>query len=146
MNATMGHFIGWKFGVPVRVLDKYNEVVCTLRYLIHEYESGFVTIDKHGSRTNWIKGSRPDYGGYSYELIPYSFRNFNCLRYPVCSSRETVAYCNAHEVMDNLTTIRKERLNPKIEKRAILEIDGERIELSNETTEQLKKQLGVNHE
>lgn len=144
VENTMGRFIGWKFGVPVRVLDRYNKVVRILRYLVYECKSGFVTIDEHGDRANWIKSGKISSGGrgYSYELIPHEYESFypHGPRYPVCSSLNYTSFCNSYDRMNCLGAV-GQPLTEKPTAKLTLE-DGTEITLSAETTATLKKQLG----
>ena len=135
MENKMNHFIGWKFGVPVRILDIRGAQIKHFVYLIDETKLYFIGMDKVGNVEVFSKSNR------SYELIPHKAGVVSGPRYPVCQSTFNAAYCNADESGMNKLGIHYEQLEPV--SIAILNIDGKTIELSAETTAELKKKLGV---
>ena len=135
MENKMGHFIGWKFGVPVRVSSRnfsqpYTE---TLVLLIQETNNTFTV-----SFENFIKKYSKEI--YCYELIPYKYGDVMSPRYPVCLSPNYTAYCNSRADMTILDSTPKPFYKYPT---ATLTIDGKTIELSAETTAEWKKKLGV---
>ncbi len=137
-QKEMGHFIGWKFGVPVRVYErnpggrnysKYEEAK-----LIKEDGKTFI-IMYNDQRLGYRSKQN-----FHYELIPYKAGGLNP-RYPICSNSSYVAYCNGGGVMQELDRLKTSSLKPYPV--ATLNIDGKTIELSAETTAELKKKLGV---
>ncbi len=133
-NKNMDHFINWRFGVPVIVKGDSGYIKEGL--LIHENESTFT-----------LNGSNP-YSKltYHYELIPH--KNYLAAfspRYPVCQSPARAAYCNSglgdEPQMNQIDSCDINDLLPY--PTATLTIDGKTIELSAETTAELKKKLGV---
>lgn len=132
----MGHFIGWKFGVPVRVssrnhLSSYTEGQVLL---IEETENTFTVKFEYLVKTYNKKV-------YSYELIPYKYSDVMSPRYPVCLSPNRTAFCNSENNMTYLDTTTKPFYKyPTV--KLVLE-DGREIRLSAETTAILKAQLGV---
>lgn len=135
----MGHFVGWKFGIPVRVYEHNPGGVNYPEYeegrLVHEYDKGFVII---------FDGERLGYRlkhNFHYELIPHKAGVCEP-RYPVCQSNENTAYCNAdHDGMSRLNVYHKLDLVPI--STATLTIDGKTIELSAGTTANIKAELGI---
>lgn len=135
MKSTMNHFIGWKFGVPVRVkaLNSSSIVPAVGGLLIYEDGYDFSTVDKDGSLWKYSKKR------YRYELIPHKWGCFSP-RYPVCENPMYTAFCNSGGQMDRLDTcVAKMQPYPA----ATLNIDGKTIELSGETVTNLKKELGI---
>ena len=133
----MNHFIGWKFGVPVQVFSKYARPLRSQEVLlIHENETTFSTVLSTGELWGFKKCNS------HYELIPYVRKDAPGARYPVCSNYCHTSYCNAQDIMQRIgytesDTVKK---SPPV---ATLTIDGKTIELSRETTAELKKKLGV---
>ena len=135
MENKMGHFIDWKFGVPVKVWEAdYSEEKFEGR-LVWEDDSGFRVITESGNLAYCRKTS------YIYELIPYKYEVYSP-RYPVCQSSDWTAFCNSGNQMPILDAgaVNMERYPEKI---VILTIDGKIIELSAETVAELKKKLGI---
>ena len=141
-QKEMGHFIGWKFGVPVRVYERnpggnnypeYEEA-----RLIGENDNSFTLLFDSGS----IRFRRKQ--NFHYELIPHQAEGREPA-YPVCKNDCNTTYCNAR--VNGLmsfpvfggTSNNRVKLTPL----ATLNIDGKTIELSAETTAELKKKLGV---
>ena len=135
-QKEMNHFIGWKFGVPVKVqaqLQRHQkEVSCDVK-LIYEENKYFVVINYIGGVIVCDK----DY--YSYELIPHKYGAFSP-RYPVLQSPSETVFCNSTEEM---STTGCTMLELKPYPTATLNIDGKTIELSAETTAELKKKLEI---
>ena len=137
-QKEMGHFIGWKFGVPVKV---YEHNPGEVNY--PEYEEARL-IEENG-KTFIIMYSDQRLGyrskqNFHYELIPYKVGDLNP-RYPICSNSSYVAYCNGGGVMQELDRLGASSLKPYPV--ATLNIDGKTIELSAETTAELKKKLEI---
>ena len=138
-QKEMGHFINWRFGVPVKVhaiLQKDQEAVSGEIRLVDEADSYFVIMNKkYGTCVICNKNY------YDYELIPHKAGVVSGPRYPVCQSTFNAAYCNADESGMSKLGTHYEQLEPV--SIATLNIDGKTIELSAETTAELKKKLGV---
>ena len=134
---SMNHFIGWKFGVPVIVTAKYQGNQDAVRgevRLIDENDSTFIIVHHLGGAFVCVKEH------YEYELIPHRYSSFSP-RYPVCQTPDFTSFCNGGHKMNLLDTTRSKHLQPY--STATLTIDGKTIELSAETTAELKKKLGV---
>ena len=131
VKNTMGHFIGWEFGVPVRVGDKQNEFAFREGRLTRETAIGF--------SVHWVKGGQCNLrkAGFYYELIPHNTEYGSGPIYPICQREDGVGpHLNKSlrtfaGVSDTLRSIPAATLN----------IDGKTIELSAETTAELKKKL-----
>ncbi len=136
----MGHFIGWKFGVPVRVSSHNFSLPYTEQVLlISENDNSFTVMF-----TNFIKQYTKEV--YQYELIPHRYNypgGANKPRYPVCESLGHTTFCNSLNKMDHLDTLPTKIYKFSPIPIATLIIDGKTIELSAETTAELKKKLGV---
>ncbi len=138
MENKMGHFIGWEFGVPVKVSSRNSSSPYTDQVLlIQETDNTFIVKFKY-----FIKEYNK--AVCCYELIPYKYgRAPYSPRYPVCKSNSYIAFCNSSDKINCLDSaqglIFKEIKQPT----ATLNIDGKTIELSVETTAELKKKLGV---
>ena len=134
----MGHFIGWKFGVPVRVLSKSEGEFPEVEYLIHETANCFRIIHATGG-TNWC---RKEY--FHYKLIPHQAEGREPA-YPVCKNDCNTTYCNArvNGLMSFPVFGGTSNSSVKPVSTATLNIDGRIIELSAEITAELKKKLGV---
>ncbi len=142
MENKMGHFIDWKFGVPVRVIFSSGKSNSRGR-LFYEDDSLFRVITDDGVY-GWFYKTQT-----RYELIPYQYgdlvrNHVNRPRFPVCESPDYVAFCNSGNGMTILDAgdSKKYEFLP-IPSVATLNIDGKTIELSAETTAELKKKLGV---
>ena len=139
MENKMGHFIDWKFGVPVKVAAKNHRDQAAVSgeiRLIDEDSSHFVLMNKtRGACVICNKGD------YHYKLTPHKYRGLSP-RYPVCQALEYTAFCNSKNVMAVLDA-GECTLKPYSAPIATLTIDGKTIELSAETTAELKKKLGV---
>ena len=133
---NMGHFINWKFGVPVRVSSRnYSSPYTNQVLLINEDDDTF-TITFANFTKQYTKKI------YSYELIPHQGCNGMRPRFPVCQNSAFTAYCNGHGIMTELDRGGSGyKLKPY--PTATFNIDGKTIELSAETTAELKKKLGV---
>ena len=132
----MNYFIGWKFGVPVKVFSKYAHPTTQEVLLIYEDETTFSTVLSTGELWGFKK-----INSY-YELIPYSSKGTSGARYPVCSNYCHTAYCNAQNVMQRIGYANSDTVE-KSPPAATLIIDGKTIELSAETIAELKKKRGV---
>ena len=139
-QKQMGHFIGWKFGVPVRILNIRGVQVQHFMYLIDETENYFRVMSIAGgfkvlSKTNC-----------SYELIPHKYNypgGANEPRYPICESPGYTAFCNSLNEIVHLEALSTAVYKFVSMSAATITIDGKTIELSAETTAELKKKLGV---
>ncbi len=132
-QKEMGHFIGWKFGTPVRIFNINGVQTDDFVYLINETKMYFTVMSKAGNVEVFSKSNR------SYELIPYKYSAFSP-RYPVCSSPDFTAYCNARFQMTTLdSTSQKLQQYPTV----TFAIDSITIKFSAETTAELKKELGI---
>ncbi len=138
MENTMSHFIGWKFGVPVRVcaLKQENQkAVSGVTKLIYEDNDYFNVTTSNGMCVLCNKSC------YYYELIPHNYsRGIYSPRYPICSNNKGTAFCNAANNFNDLGTALGELIPCPA---ATLNIDGKTIELSAETIAELKKKLGI---
>ena len=139
MENKMGHFIGWKFGVPVRVSSRSYSLPYTAGkvLLIKETEDTFTVMFE-----SFIKEYNK--AAYCYELIPHQAEGRGPA-YPVCKNDCNTTYCNARvnglmsfPVFGGISNNRV-KLTPL----ATLNIDGKTIELSAETTAELKKKLEI---
>lgn len=131
----MGHFVGWKFGVPVRIFLHGRRVKEYCR-LTHESDVSFRAVNDGGGGTYYLK-----LDGYTYELIPHRYGgNKNGPRYPICETPEYTSFCNPGNRMTTLDSYGgKMELYPA----ATPIIDGKTIELSAETTANIKAELGI---
>ena len=140
MENKMGHFIGWKFGVPVRIFNIRGVEICSLEYLIDESEKYFRVLGVSGEPELHSKANR------TYELIPHKYSsqfigNFKYSpRYPVCQAPGYTAFCNGDDTI-NILDAGKVKLQSMLT--ATITIDGKTIELSAETTANFKEQLGI---
>ncbi len=141
-QKQMGHFVGWKFGVPVKIYEhdpggrnypEYEEA-----RLIYEGDKIFVVVFN-----NKTMGSRSKQN-FHYELIPHKYSSqfidsFEYSpRYPVCQAPEYTAFYNDDDTISVLDA-GKVKLYPTVA--ATLNIDGEVIELSAETAANIKAKL-----
>ena len=132
-QKQMGHFIGWKFGVPVRIVNTKGVQINHFTYLIDETNLYFIVMNKAGDTEVFSKSNR------SYELIPHKYSTFSP-RYPVLRNSLETVFCNSTGKMLSIgVTIIELKSFPA----ATLNIDGKTIELSAETTAELKKKLGI---
>ena len=150
MKNSMGHFTGWKFGVPVKVYAKslaeysYDSVITSEEVrLIAEDDSTFTMIFYYKKQTGCAVRLKQD---YYYELIPHKICGAFSPRYPVCQNSKRVAYCNSsmgepQMAQIDSNSVRNLKLYPIAT--ATFTIDGKTIELSAETTAELKKKLGI---
>lgn len=135
---NMNHFIGWKFGVPVRVLGKYADLGDDEALLIFESPDIFRVLYRNGNFCSYKKLN------FYYELIPYKVCGSFSPRYPVCQSPKRIAYCNSGIGEPQMAQIDSSDIHSvKRYPTATLTIDGKTIELSRETIDRLKKELGV---
>ncbi len=134
MENKMNHFIGWKFGVPVRVIFSSGKDDHEGR-LFYEDDSLFRIITDEGVHCWYYKTQT------RYELIPHKYgKKSYAPRYPICSNNKGAAFCNAADNLNDLGTVLGGLvLCPA----ATLNIDGKTIELSAETTAELKKKLEI---
>ncbi len=140
-EKSMGHFIGWKFGVPVKVRNSRGKVIHESR-LVSEDDFNFLIVDGYGDSLKYSKQC------YSYELIPYHSTDLvgigNSPRYPVCRTTIETAICNCNGIMAGLIYANNENMkripDPPI---VTLTIGDKTIELSQETADKLRKDLGV---
>ena len=137
MENKMGHFIDWKFGVPVKVATQYQKdqkaVTGEVR-LVYEDSTFFVIVHDHGGH---IVVCNKQY--YNYELIPHKY-TVHSPRYSVCQNGLSTAFCNANGRMLALDAT---QIIFKPYPTATSNIDGKVIELSDETVAELKKKLGI---
>ncbi len=138
-QKEMGHFIGWKFGVPVKILNTRGVHINDFMYLIDETTLHFMAMSIAGNVEVYSKSNR------SYELIPHIVCHAAFSpRYPVCQSPKRIAYCNSGIGKPQMAQIDScDVISVKPFPVATLNIDGKTIELSAETTAELKKKLGV---
>ncbi|KKN48382.1 hypothetical protein LCGC14_0653290 [marine sediment metagenome] len=144
-QKEMGHFIGWKFGVPVRVYEHNPGGVNYPEYeearLIEE--NGKIFIIMYSDQKLGYRSKQ----NFRYELIPHIVCEAAFSpRYLICQSPERIAYCNSSIGEPQMAQIDScdvfsVKLYPAIA--ATLNIDGKTIELNAETTAELKKKLGV---
>ena len=134
----MNNFIGWKFGVPVKVKGMFPDSVAASMeeaLLFFENLNGFRVINDKGHSCYYDKET------HYFELILY--RNYGSEpRYPVCVNKEKIVHCNAWGKFSVLSQALTKGL-VRIPEKATLTIDGKTIELSRETIDRLKKELGV---
>ncbi|KKK69625.1 hypothetical protein LCGC14_2932160 [marine sediment metagenome] len=134
-QKQMSHFIDWKFGVPVRILNIRGAQVHGFSYLVNETKRYFTTVDRDGNFDTCSKVNR------SYELIPHKYGAFSP-RYPVLQNSSETVFCNsAEEILSIGVTMLP--MKPYLLPTATFNIDGKTIELSAETTAELKRKLGV---
>ena len=138
-ETNMNYFIGWKIGIPVKVTAEYRGNQDAVRgevRLIDENASTFIIVVQRGGAVVCNKNY------YHYELIPYEGGGVKP-RYPVIQNKFRQAYCNYGGDMETLTTVGLANMVRLPEEIATLIIDGKTIELSRETIDRLKKELGV---
>ena len=138
MQNSMGHFTNWEFGVPVKVSSRNFSSPYTDQVLLIDETDDTFTV----KFISFIKKYNKD--TYCYKLILYKYGGHSGgvfgPRYPVCSSPDFTAYCNARSQMTTLdSTSEKLRLYPA----ATFAIDSITIKFSAETTTELKKELGI---
>ena len=95
VENKMGHFVGWKFGVPVLLIPNQNTggrnyPECEVARLIFENDEIFRILFNDEAI-----GVR-DKQNFHYELISHKnlYSAFSP-RYPVCQSLKRTAYCNS---------------------------------------------------
>jgi hypothetical protein len=137
VEVSMDHFVGWKFGVPVKISGKDNNPDEREQLLIFENGQYFKVLNKLGHITVFRKAS------HYYRPIPFCVPDTTLYprrpRYPVCQTPSTTASCNNVGIMEGLaTTVPLEKIPA-----ATLNIEGREIELSDETVAELKEQLGI---
>ena len=132
----MNYFIGWKFGVLIKIVNRYNPSQNKESRLIGENTCGFYAIDLSTLHSSFYAKNT-----FSYEPIPFA-AGMRSPRYPVCVNEEYVAFCNSGESMVTLS-YGPANAFARIPEKATLTIDGKTIELSRETIDTLKKELGV---
>ena len=86
-QKEMGHFIGWKFGVPVKVSGRHNLTPYTDQVLLIKETDRDFTVQF----TNFIKVYSKQH--YCYELIPHQTGGREPV-YPVCKNDCNTTYCN----------------------------------------------------
>lgn len=139
-QKEMGHFTEWKFGIPVRIYEHnpggYNYPEYEEARLVNEDDKYFIIVFNGGKMGMRSKRN------FHYELIPHKYGHLNIFnpRYPVCQTEHYTAFCNANNKMATLDAGGSEL---KRYPAATLNIGGKTIELSAETTAELKKKLGV---
>ncbi len=140
---NMGHFINWRFGVPVKVYAKspaeynYDSAITSGEVrLIAEDGFTFAMIFHYKKQTGCAVRRKQD---YYYKLIPHKYGTFSP-RYPVCQTPDYTAFCYDS---DETTILDAGKVELKPFPIATLNINGKTIELSAETTAELKKKLGV---
>lgn len=131
-STSMGHFVGWKFGVPVKIWNHYHKKVIESK-LVWENDDGFRVVSESGYVVYYSKDN------YTYELIPHEYSHFSP-RYPVCQTSNYTAFCNSGCEIDILDAVIGKLKHYPV---ATLTIDGKTIELSTETTAKLKEKLGI---
>ena len=135
MENKMGHFIGWKFGVPVKVSSRHILTPYTDQVLLIKETDRDFTVQF----TNFIKVYSKQH--YCYELIPYRVSGHNDFIYLVCHNDAYITFCNFAQHLKAFESVHESYVKPIPS--ATLNIDGKTIELSVETTAELKKKLGV---
>jgi len=136
-QKQMGHFIGWEFGVPVKISGMHSGSVCIdneKALLVFENDLNFRVINPNGSFSSYHKSL------FYYKLVPYNGKHASYPVYPVCRREDGVSpYLNG-----SLRTFAgvSDTLQPAPTAKLVLE-DGTKIELSAETIANLKEQLGV---
>ena len=137
MKENMGHFINWKFGVPVKVFAFDNGQHSEGR-LTRESDKTFSVYWEDGGHANLRKIS------YYYELIPYGVTYCSKGRFPVCQTPRHSAYCNSGVEMEQISSCANGTItripDPPI---VTLQIGDKTIELSPETADKLRKELGA---
>ena len=142
-QKEMNHFIGWKFGIPVKVVAKNQadqRIASGEARLVDEDANYFSIIRRNGEVR--VRNKQNFY----YELIPHKYNypgDTNKSRYPICESPEYTAYCNCLNEMVHLEALTTKTYKFVPIPVATLNIDGKTIELSAETTAELKKKLGI---
>lgn len=137
-SKNMGHFTGWKFGVPVRIYE-HNPGGCNYpeyeeARLVNENDEHFMIVFNSG-----VIGSRSKQN-FHYELIPHKAGSMNP-RYPICqAAKGNTTYCNQGGVMSYFDTLHQPL---KRYPAAIIVIDGKTIELSAETIANIKAEVGI---
>lgn len=133
-EKSMGHFTDWLFGVPVKIYDRrmIKQAYCEAR-LIHESANLFKVVHIHNDTLEAFQKKN-----FYYELIPYECSKYNSPRYPVCVSSISTAYCNCNDSINFLST---SNLQLQPAPTITIIIDGKNIEISDESYENLKRQL-----
>lgn len=139
----MGHFINWRFGVPVKVFQCGQQIGNNDNWLlINETKNMFITVNPDTLYIrSFYKIPVPGISQAYYELIPHKYNTFSP-RYPVCQTSDYTAFCYDGDEITILDA-GKVKLTPYSDSVIVLTIDGKTIELSAETTAELKKKLGV---
>ena len=136
----MGHFVGWKFGVPVRIHEHnpggFNYPEYEEARLIHERDKVFVVVFNSGAVWSCSKQN------FYYELIPYNSKGTSGERYPICSNNIKTAYCNSLDRMSEIGFTDVGHVTKALPAASII-VEGLTIELSAETTANFKEQLGI---
>ena len=136
-KENMDYFIGWKFGVPVKVIQRESDQRIE-GLLIQETEDAFYVLAAGTYTTIYSKAV------YRYELIPYRPSDMgNSVRYPVCTTPKSTAYCNNVDRMEFMSSAYQPMIRIPDPPTVTLTIDNKKIELSQETIANLIKELGV---
>ncbi len=113
MHKKMGYFNGWKFGAPVTVyrcgLRIFDD---TIARLVYEDCSMFtVVLTSKDGRAGFVDvngfivfSDSFDKETHSYIPIPYKVNNMQP-RFPTCSNRRNIAYCNRGGRMARLDVV-----------------------------------------
>ena len=133
----MDHFIGWKFGVPVKIFNRYNELIGEGR-LTRESGFSFSIYWDAGGHDNLAKKN------FHYELTPHQQDGSGPV-YLVCKNDYNTVYCNArvNGLMSFPVFGGAPNNDVKPYSTATFNIDGKTIKLSAEATAELKKKLGI---
>ncbi len=106
MHKNMGYFNGWKFGVPIIVISegiriyKKHEV-----RLVHECDDYFIALIKDTTRRCYSM----QYSSVLYKYIPIPYKvDIMQPRFPVCSNRRSLSYCNVGGRMARLDAVSSE--------------------------------------
>ncbi len=144
-EAVMDHFIGWKFGVPVRVFRRRGKLhILPNACLVHESARTFRVLSLRSGQVEPDILAPYTKEDYYYEPIPYKAPyGQHEPRYPVCQNNGYTAYCNQSKIMKNLGSVTGSLHPVPKPNPATLTIDGQTIKLSEETTRELKIKLGV---
>ncbi len=103
MHKKMGYFNGWKFGVPVMICLRGARLWAsdTIR-LVGEDKDFFVVVTQ--SPGCYAATKRLPKENYTYIPIPYKVNNMQP-RFPICSNRRSIAYCNRGGRMARLDVV-----------------------------------------
>ncbi len=103
MHKKMGYFNGWKFGVPVTIIHQGATINPPVKArLVRETDDAFwvlTRIDTDRQSVMYYKKS-----DFAYIPIPYKVNNMQP-RFPICSNRRSIAYCNRGGRMARLDVV-----------------------------------------